>query len=837
MGMNCGSGWNDCKPPEGMLGLRAIFDNAPAGFFLTLNGPRILMGLTTKIAAANWMRALVLFAASLFAFRGAAAQQTIPSDNSGQPSVRLEAEQQRKEGDLYYADGKVEIQYKDLRIRADHVEYDTKTYKAKATGHVLFDAGTLHMTAESADFNVQTGAGVFEQVRGEVMTENKPNANMLVSPNPLVFEARQVQRLDAKTYSIDHVWLTVCEPDKPVWKFYSTHATLHGGHSVAMVNADFRMYRIPLFYFPYASLPSGRNLRKSGFLIPEFADTSVKGLVLGEAYYWAPKDWTDMTLGAAYLSRRGWQQNGEFRAKPWENVSISARYFGVIDRGVPATVLDAQGNPVLNSAGVPETALESQGGHSAQFTLAAKLDHGWRAVADFNQLSSLIFQLAFAPTFGQAVNSEVRNAGFVTNNFSGFSADFAAISYKNFVNAQPQVVEDVRTAPEARFISVDQSPWENLPIYFGGDAFVSGVHRSDENLVTNSTTGVQTVAPGILTPTFVERSEIAPRVVVPLRWGPWLGVTTSFTARTTFYSSQLVGSTVVSDPLRRTTGEVNIDIRPPTLERTWQSKSGKWKHAIEPEIEYNSVAGVGQFNRYVLFDEDETLTDTNDFTYSITQRLFRRTGDGPAKEFITLKVAQAYYFDPTFGGALVPGTRNVFQALDSITPFAFADEPRRFSPINSDLLITPGGKYDAEIRFDYDTVRGRITTAETLLKFHPTENVNFTLAQFSIDNTSVLPPFSAVLQPPENQIRAQGGYGAPNRRGWSAQAGVGYDVKQGILQNEFVEVSYNGSCCGISFEYRRLSLGEIRTENQFRLSLNIANIGTFGNLRREDKLF
>ena len=76
-----------------------------------------------------------------------------------------------------------------------------------------------------------------------------------------------------------------------------------------------------------------------------------------------------------------------------------------------------------------------------------------------------------------------------------------------------------------------------------------------------------------------------------------------------------------------------------------------------------------------------------------------------------------------------------------------------------------------------------------------------------------------------------------HRRGWSVGGGVGYDIKQNILQNDFVEISYNGSCCGISFEYRRLSLGPIRTENQFRVSLNIANIGTFGNLRREEKLF
>jgi LPS-assembly protein len=776
--------------------------------------------------------------AGLFAFHGAAAQEIIPSSStSSLASVRLEAEQQRKEGDVYFADGKVEIQYKNLRLRADHVQYNTKTYQVTATGHVLFDEDTQHLTADSADFNVQSQAGLFEHVRGEVTMDHKPNPNVLVSPNPLVFEAQEVRRFNEHTYWIEHAWLTVCEPDKPSWKFATTHATLEVDRTVAMLNANFRMFRLPLFYFPYASLPAGRNLRKSGLLIPEFADSTVKGFILGDGYYWAPLDWADLTAGAAYLSRRGWQQNGEFRAKPWENVSISAKYFGVIDRGLPAPLLNAQGQPVLDSSGNPESVLESQGGHTMQFNLAAQLRDGWRGVADLNQLTSLTFQLAFAPTFGQAVNSEVRNAAFLTNDFQGFSVNFAGTSYKNFVNAQPQVVEDVRTAPEARFSSVDQPLWGNLPIYLGGGAFAGAVHRDDENLVTNSTTGVETVEPGTVTPTFVERSEIAPRVVVPLRWGPWLGVTTSFTARATSYGAQLVAGSVVDTLLSRKTGEVNVDIRPATLERTWKSGSGKWKHTIDPEIEYNYVGGVNQYNRYILFDEDETLTDTNDFVYSITQRLFHRGGDGQANDLVTWKIAQAYYIDSTFGGALTPGTRNVFQALDSITPFAFADEPRHYSPINSDLVITPGGRYDAEIRLDYDPMRHRITTSEALLKFRPTENFNFTLAQFSVDNTSVLPPHIADLQPPANQIRAQVGYGSSHSRGWSTQAGVGYDVKQNVLQNQFVEVSYNGSCCGLSLEYLRISLGEIRTENQFRVSLNIANIGTIGNLRHEEKIY
>ncbi|HVA94718.1 MAG TPA: LPS assembly protein LptD [Candidatus Dormibacteraeota bacterium] len=773
-----------------------------------------------KFVKKYWRRAFCLLIASAGVVCAAAAQGTLPP--SRQATVRLEAAQQRKEGDIFFADGKVVIQYLNLTLRADHVQYNAKTYLAVARGHVTLDVNTQHLTADSATFNVQSGVGRFEHVRGEVMAEHQPNPYVLVSPNPLVFEAREVRRLDARTYSIDHAWLTICDPRKPNWKFFTSHATLHLNRSVALVNANFRLFRIPLIYLPYATVPAGRNLRQSGFLLPEFSDTSLKGIVLGEGYYWAPKTWTDVTLGGAYLSRRGWQQNAEFRAKPWENVSISAKYFGVIDRGLPATVLDSSGNLVER--------LVKQGGHSAQFELDAQLRDGWRAVADLNQLTSLTFQLAFAPTYGEAVNSEVRSSAFLTKSFHGFSANLASNSYENFLNAQPQVAVNLRSAPEARFDSVDQAPWKRLPIYFGGDAFAGAVHRSDEHLLTDPTTGVQTVAAGIDTGAAVERTEFAPRVVVPLRWGPWVGVTTSYTVRTTSYGAQMISGSLVNTPLRRTTGELNIDLRPPSLERVWSSGSGKWKHTIDPEIEYNYVRGVNPFDHFIRFDQDETLTDTNEFMYSITQRLFHRSGNAQANELASWKIAQKYYFDPTFNGALVPGTRNVFQALDSITPFAFADVPRRFSPIDSDLRFTPGGDYDAEIRLDYDTVRHKITTAGTLLQLHPFQNFNFSVAHFSIDNT-------AILQPLANQIRAQVGYGKLNRRGWNATFGFSYDVEQQTLQNQLMQISYNGSCCGIAFEYRRLALGPIRTENQFRVALVIANIGTFGNLRRQEKIY
>src|SRR5258706_12133252 len=470
------------------------------------------------ITLANSARVLIVLLAGAMAASGVAAQvgaQRTPAA-SGEATVRLEAEQQRKEGDLFIADGKVEILYGNYRLRADHVQYNSKTYLVAASGHVQLDVDTQHLAADSGEFNVKTGEGRFEHVRGEVKAEHRSNAYILVSPNPLTFEAQEVRRIDSRTYTIEHAWLTVCEPNKPNWKFFTPHATVHVDRSVAMVNANFRLFRIPLLYAPYATAPAGSKLRQSGFLMHEFSDTSLKGLVLGDAYYWAHKDWTDLTLGAEYLSRRGWQQNGEFRAKPWENVNITAKYFGVIDRGLP----DSTGAPV------------KQGGHSAQLVFDSLLNGGWRGVANLNQLTSLTFQLAFAPTFGEAVNSEVRSTAFLTNNFHGFSANFAAGSYKNFVNAQPEVAVILRNAPEARFSSVDQSPWSRVPVYFGMDAFAGAVHRSDENLVAGN------VEAGIETPSAVEGSEIAPRIVVPLQLGPWLWGTTKFTVRTTSYTAQ-----------------------------------------------------------------------------------------------------------------------------------------------------------------------------------------------------------------------------------------------------------------------------------------------------------
>jgi LPS-assembly protein len=780
-------------------------------------------------------------AMSLFSFNAAAQQIHAPA--KGQVA-ELEAKTQTRQGDVTTADGDVDIRYADTRLRADHVEYNDKTNEATAAGHVQLDYNGEHLEATEAHYNVSTGHGVFQSVHGTFKVVRQPNEQVLLTDNPLYFEARTVERFAGDLYFVQKAWITICDPEHPKWQFYAPEARIRLDKTVALVNANFRLFRVPLVWLPYATAPAGSKVRQTGFLIPDIGQSSRKGFIFGDAFYFAPLSWMDTTFGGQFMSRRGFLERGNFRAKPFENTSVEYTYFGVDDRGL------------LN----PDGTRSPQGGQQQTLEIQSQLPHGWRFVTDYNQLSSLTFRLAFADSFGEAINSEVRSAIFLTNNFRGFSLNFAGINDKSFLTlpqaatpatpttpAMPGVPASsvtLRNLPQARFASVEQSPWRRIPLYFSFDIFVGAVHRSESGMATASFTPIDT-------PLNVSREEFAPRVTLPVHFGPWFGVTSSGAFRSTRYGDSLNSSGAVSGtPITRNTGEFAVELRPPSFERLFEPAAKKdkprrkYKHTIEPSITYRYVTGVNNFADFIRFDSDATLTDTSEVEYGFTQRLYSKTGDDESQELISWRIVQKHYFDPSFGGAIVSGQRNVFQALDSISPFAFAFGPRNWSPILSDFKITPGGPYDLEQILQYDPQNQRLVTIGTLIKAKPYREFFSTIAFFRLDDNPTLsdlasmpPGQTAFQQPLSNQIRALLGYGSENRKGFNFTGGVGYDFTNKTLQNQIVQVSYNGNCCGLALEYRRINLGQVRNENQFRVAFILANIGTFGNLRHHEKIF
>jgi LPS-assembly protein len=74
-----------------------------------------------------------------------------------------------------------------------------------------------------------------------------------------------------------------------------------------------------------------------------------------------------------------------------------------------------------------------------------------------------------------------------------------------------------------------------------------------------------------------------------------------------------------------------------------------------------------------------------------------------------------------------------------------------------------------------------------------------------------------------------------NRPGLSVGFAMNYDYIQSVMQFAQTQVAYNTDCCGWSVQFRRLGIG-VRSENQYRFAFAIANIGSFGTLREQERL-
>ena len=200
--------------------------------------------------------------------------------------------------------------------------------------------------------------------------------------------------------------------------------------------------------------------------------------------------------------------------------------------------------------------------------------------------------------------------------------------------------------------------------------------------------------------------------------------------------------------------------------------------------------------------------------------------NGTITDFLTWQVRWDKYFDPTFGGAVVPGQRNVILPDIDLTGFDFLEGPRRYSPVSSEFRVQ--SRVNFEWRLDYDPLTKRLANSSVSIDGR-IQKWFWALGHTDIDEPTV-------LEPRANQMHARVGYGNPNSRGWNSGFDVYYDLKAGNLQWWDAQVTYNTDCCGFSVQYRRINIG-LRDDSQWQGSFAISNIGTFGTLKRQQSIF
>ena len=763
--------------------------------------------------------------------------------------VVIESDLQSERGGHYILDGNVVVTYGNRRIEADHIEYDTESGEVTATGHLKATGGKNNemISASHGSLNVKSQTGRFYDVAGSVGMKDSGHRLVYANGNPFLFTGRLVVKTGPQEYEVYEGTVTSCQLPHPDWLLYAGKFTVDGEKARAS-NSVFRLLNVPLLYLPYVTQPVDQTGRQSGVLIPVIGESSTKGLVLGEQLYWVINRSTDLTVGAEYFSRRGWAESATFRYRGLGSDFVTAHYSGLLDRGYV-------------SGGVFVT----QGGQDVTFAGRHEFGSATRVVADVEYLSAYPYREAFTENFNQAVSTDILSIAYGVHEAGGLAVSARADRYQGL----KRVPTGTTAGQQVRIFHVPSLDLSTTDHELG----TTGLRWS----LDSSAAGLKRVEPVFVSGGITERFDLHPQITYPLSRGGW-HLLPSVGVRETVYSrgrtTPYVGTTPVEtiDPVNRSDFEAQVDLRAPVVERTFDTGvvkrifGGDVKHTVEPVLTYRYVTGINNFLNVLRFDSVDVASNTNELEYGVTQRLFMRPasarvcgvaeldaepirvkddGDAAAveqrgcgrRELISWRLAQKYFLDERFGGAVVPGRRNIFDTTLNFSGIAFLTEPRAISPLTSRLRVRASEKVDVEWDFDVDTGAKKFTSNNVLVDVHGGNTfAGLSYARLNAPGRSYTQGIFAATSD-FSQLRILIGYGTPAKRGLGIAANAGLDLNLGSVQYGALQTSYNWDCCGLSVEYRKYELGSVRNENSYRFNFTLANIGTAGNLRRAERLF
>ncbi|PYT04874.1 MAG: hypothetical protein DMF65_01260, partial [Acidobacteria bacterium] len=552
----------------------------------------------------------------------------------------------------------------------------------------------------------------------------------------------------------------------------------------------------------------------------------------------------------------------------------------------------------------------NQGGSSFYVDGVHYFPNGFLAAADINITSNLAFRQVFSDSIQLAISPEERSQVFVNKNFGAYSFNFIA---RTQVISIPTARIRTREMPSIsidRRPGLVSWLKGKLPAYFSFESSLSGVSRKEtvEDQATFLAEGNQNP---IITPSIVQRLDIYPRVSVPLSFDGW-GVTATARVRGTFYSNSIDPLTrlVLSKDEVRGYGEFQLDVRPPALARNFHHDDGSFwfRHVVEPYMTYRRIDGVSNFDHIIRFDEVDAVADTNELEYGVANRFFLRRSTEAVKvrpkqkpkaegekgknetkgeagaaekaerekkeipkntrvsgaltalltkspltrqpyEFLSITLRQKYFFDPTFGGALVPGRRNQFYPINTFSGFTYGGVPRRFSPLNVEARLRAPATADSElfsdVRTDIDTLGEGGGLRDLAVSFGMRRHVAVLRAleafqTFYYTRAITLAPslrqFSDRFGKEPGTL--QGSQWSPSvfigdrNRGWYGGTSLFFDFqnrpgKGSPLISSVVTVGRAWDCCSLTAQYFTFNVG-LRHENRVVFSFRLNGIGTFG---------
>ena len=757
-------------------------------------------------------RVLWLVLAALLAASGAYAQQAGGQAIPGVDSARQDYI--RREGEYHWRlTGDVEIDKDDMKIFADEVEIFTDRDLMFARGNVTLTTPSQRISADTLEFNTKTKLGVFRNASGSALlqqeNERPAEKSAFGTQEPeVLFYGETLEKIGERKYRITNGGFTTCMQPKPRWEITSGTAVLNIDHYAMLQNSLMRVKGVPVLYLPIIYYPINKEDRATGFLLPMYTASTLKGNTISNAFFWAISRSQDATFNYDWFSKTGHGFGTEYRYVRTRSSSGDARFYMLNERAV--TAVDGSGQTV----DVP-----GRRSFEARASLAEDLPFRLRGRLRLDYFSDITVQRTYNTNIYDASRRQRSFSGSVSGNWGPYSVGGWLDRSQFFFNADDSTV----TGALPRItVSRGEQPIRKWPIYFG----VSGEYAA---MVRQTISAASTLDSGL------QRIDATPTVRFPWRKFPFFTVNSSLGWRYTRWSESQNPVTGQSIPqaISRSYFDLQSRIVGPVLNRIWNTPNSgyaeKIKHSVEPWVNLQRVSSIDLDNRIVRLDSTDFIVGgTTRMTYGLNNRVFaKRKGGadgGRSREIVNVGIRQTYY------------TNSLASVVDPNYSTSFGTVvPQRLSPVSLAARVSPSDSLNATFRTEFNTYVKSLMTLGAA-------------GTYSLgDNALVSAGWSQ-----RRYIKNLAGYDDPTRTNhylnadaslrfsqnrYGGGVSFNYDLKNAyFLQRRFLAY-YNAQCCGVTAEYQTFNFGgynygsvyrpTVQQDRRFSISISLAGIGSF----------
>lgn len=601
----------------------------------------------------------------------ALARAAEPLFNNGLP-IEIDADfiTYEKETETYYARGSVEIRQEGVTLRTDEIILDMASGVATAKGKVTaIDEGGSTLTGVGLTFDIKTKTAVIT------------NARIFYAEEGIYIAGRVVEKTGTESYSAKEVTYTACECEEgasPAWSFAATSADVTFGEFLTGWNTRFQIKGVPVFYFPYVTVPVKRE-RQTGFLPTEPGFSELRGFVLDNSFFWAISESADATFYLDIETKRGIGVGSEYR------------YFRTAGSYGEAFLYHFSENDIgrvrefredVDNLSRPETASNDR--WRIKYRHTELLSDFFNIKADINVVSDDEYFLDFGAGGDERSLESIESNVSVTKSWNGYSLVGQLRVFNNLLDADDS--ETLQRLPEVTLAGSDKRIL-NTPFYFSSESSFVNFYREEG-------------AEG-------DRLDIHPRVSLPMSINGYADFTVSVAPRGTFY---LVRDHPGGGYMDRFLYDVQADLTT-TFVRVFQTGSERLsavKHTIRPKLSYTYIPGTEQTD-LPDFDSVDEIAKTNSVTYSVnstlTGKLRNSEGGSLYRDYL--------YFDLSQTFDINEATREGETEDDKKKPFKEITGELIVKPTAA-MSVTGKGKYDVyeslfssfDASFAASTVRG-----------------------------------------------------------------------------------------------------------------------------------